>query len=392
MLLHRLASLVVLAPPAALLTACGAERSLTGEEPREPAVAWVQVWPREVTLVYAGEQVQLVARARDADGQEIPGKPMSWAASDTAVATVNSAGLVTARNAGRARITATTEGVSGSATVEVNPGLAFQRCLACHGAAADHASPRFPGTSCPACHLTAFRGWVNHEFVTPAHAIVAGGFELIGIHDTLPCGSCHDLATGTPFARGAAPMDCVACHGADYKARHGGFGFPTRCLTCHQLTTWKGAVFDHARASGGFVLLGAHAGAPCTSCHDPITGVPIFTPGDQSDCIACHEADYRARHAGSGFPTTCLTCHTMTAWTGATFDHDDRFFPIYSGTHANRWASCQTCHPVAANYAEFTCFSCHAHDRSEMDAEHRDRSGYEYDSRACLGCHPRGKS
>ena len=30
---------------------------------------------------------------------------------------------------------------------------------------------------------------------------------------------------------------------------------------------------------------------------------------------------------------TCDTCHSTTAWRPASFDHDGRYFPIYSGKH-----------------------------------------------------------
>ena len=64
--------------------------------------------------VAPGSTVQLTATARDAAGNVLPGRPMSWASNNTSVATVNGSGLVTAVVAGRAMITATSEGVDGT--------------------------------------------------------------------------------------------------------------------------------------------------------------------------------------------------------------------------------------------------------------------------------------
>ncbi len=44
------------------------------------------------------------------------------------------------------------------------------------------------------------------------------------------------------------------------------------------------------------------------------------------------------------------------------------------------------------NYAVFECILCHEHNQSEMDDEHRDVSGYRYESVACYQCHPDGRA
>jgi hypothetical protein len=117
--------------------------------------------------------------------------------------------------------------------------------------------------------------------------------------------------------------------------------------------------------------------------------VPFNPSGDQ-DCIACHAADYQREHTGSGFPTTCLTCHTVDSWEGADFaNHDAQFFPIYSGAHRGRWSSCQECHTQPDNYQVFSCTTCHG--QSETDGHHREVGNYRYDSNACYQCHPTGR-
>ena len=74
-------------------------------------------------------------------------------------------------------------------------------------------------------------------------------------------------------------------------------------------------------------------------------------------------------------------------------NHDASFFPIYSGKHRGKWASCSTCHTVQNNFAQFSCFGCHPHsDQNETDNNHQGEPGYIYDSQACYNCHPQGEN
>ncbi|MGD8868778.1 MAG: cytochrome c3 family protein, partial [Gemmatimonadales bacterium] len=124
---------------------------------------------------------------------------------------------------------------------------------------------------------------------------------------------------------------------------------------------------------------------------DPSNNALLFPPpSDQNDCVACHQDDYDAQHSGSGFPTTCVDCHTQTTWTGATFQHD-QYFPINSGIHSGKWNGCDTCHNVPNDYTIFTCFACHQHAQARMDSRHADVVGYSYESTACYSCHPNGR-
>ncbi len=93
-----------------------------------------------------------------------------------------------------------------------------------------------------------------------------------------------------------------------------------------------------------------------------------------------------------GYPTDCTLCHTPTVWSGVDFHHDADYFPIFTGEHAPRWSSCATCHVNPDNFADFTCFNCHAHRQTAMDTQHREEPGYVYASSACLACHPDGES
>ena len=80
----------------------------------------VGVTPREVTLAALGDTAALTARVLDAQGNEIPGEPVSWSSNFPEVATVDAAGVVTAVVNGRATVTASASGATGAATVIVD--------------------------------------------------------------------------------------------------------------------------------------------------------------------------------------------------------------------------------------------------------------------------------
>src|SRR5207247_3052981 len=81
-------------------------------------VASVTVNPASAS-VQVGQTVQLTATPRDANGNQLPGRTVTWASTNTTVATVNGQGLVTTKAVGSATITATSEGQSGSAAITV---------------------------------------------------------------------------------------------------------------------------------------------------------------------------------------------------------------------------------------------------------------------------------
>ncbi len=81
-------------------------------------VAYVTVSPAAAG-VSVGQTVQLVATPKDASGNTLTGRVVTWGSNAPAVATVNSNGLVTGVAAGAAAITATSEGQSGSAAISV---------------------------------------------------------------------------------------------------------------------------------------------------------------------------------------------------------------------------------------------------------------------------------
>ena len=83
-------------------------------------VASVAVTPAGSQIV-VGQTTQLNAEPRDASGQPLTGRAVSWSSSDPNVASVSSTGLVTAVAPGQATITATSEAAAGTSTISVSP-------------------------------------------------------------------------------------------------------------------------------------------------------------------------------------------------------------------------------------------------------------------------------
>ena len=253
-------------------------------------------------------------------------------------------------------------------------------CYSCHSenylgtTSPDHRASGF-GTDCIVCHGVFSSTWGSGDFIHSA------SFPLTGEHRFLECASCHENG----FA--GTPTDCYSCHRSDYDGAtdpaHLSAGFSTDCRACHTTSGWRPASFNHNTTA--FPLTGAHRSLDCLSCHESgYTGTP-------TDCAACHQGDYDGttapNHLASNFPTSCVDCHSTSAWEPSTWDHEP-LFPINNGAHND--ASCTECHVVPTNYSAFECIFCHEHRQSEMDPKHSEESGYRYLSSECYRCHPRG--
>ncbi len=83
-------------------------------------VASVTVTPASATI-QVGQTVQLTATTKDANGNVLTGRTVTWASSIPTVATANASGLVMGIAGGPVTITATSEGKSGTAAVTVTP-------------------------------------------------------------------------------------------------------------------------------------------------------------------------------------------------------------------------------------------------------------------------------
>lgn len=302
------------------IASCGGEEPLPttpGPGSEDPGRPWagMDIYPSSGSVDAVGGKVDFLARIVDPKGYTITGIPIVWSSEDPGIASVDSTGTAVALEAGVARLTASSGLVSGTVEFTIDTVFAASACTGCHGVGLGHHArwTMVSPTSCTACHRG--RDAPVHGSSWGAHDVVAG-FDLLGAHDTLPCASCHD----------------------------------------------------------------------------PVTGVAGSGPVGQAACYDCHAGQYQAQHGGSGYPTDCLACHSVDTWKGATpQNHDGDYFPINTGKHAGKWNSCSTCHVNPNDFAEFSCFNCHEHDQQRMNDKHRDRSGYVYDSQACLTCHPNGR-
>ena len=271
-----------------------------------------------------------------------------------------------------------------------HPSLKFSdaptRCSACH----QDVHRGELGIDCGRCHTT--RAFLDQARLVQRHE--ATRFPLRGMHISVPCESCHpSTQPGQAQYLGRSAM-CVSCHRTEYAnttaPNHAAVGYATDCAGCHGFAavTWQGAVFNHSVTR--LPLTGAHLALACPACHR--NGVFRGTP---SDCVACHQADYSGttnpNHTAAVFPTACQTCHTTASWAGASFNHDGPFFPIYSGSHRNRWTACSDCHLSSSSYSAFSC-TTGCHPKAATDSHHQGRSGYQYVSSACYSCHPRGSA
>jgi hypothetical protein len=179
------------------------------------------------------------------------------------------------------------------------------------------------GQRCEGCHEE--RSW---EALFSADAHRRTNFPLVGAHALIPCTECHGNVRDRAFTR--APVECVACHQADWArtvggtADHAALGFSTRCRDCHDVWRFAPARYtghDHCfQISGGF-----HLGIRCLSCHTSTAGLR-FTGACNSGtatCTGCHRhecARSDAEHArlGIGAPQgyecrdqKCQSCHPL---------------------------------------------------------------------------------
>lgn len=122
--MKAMARLLLIGVPLLALAACGGGTTAPNPPPPPPpppAVASVAVTPSSATLI-AGATTQLTATPRDAQGNPLTGRTVTWTSSLESVATVSTAGLVFAVTPGSAQIRATSEGITGEATVTATPG------------------------------------------------------------------------------------------------------------------------------------------------------------------------------------------------------------------------------------------------------------------------------
>lgn len=236
-------------------------------------------------------------------------------------------------------------------------------CFSCHesdfvsASSPNHVQAGFT-TECTECHSTL--AWAGGDY-RGAHEF----FPLVAGHAGLDCQACH---LGGDFV--AVDARCVSCHRPEYDATtapaHSSAGFGIDCESCHTISSWEGAAFDHSTSA--FPLTGSHRALECSQCH--VGGTYTATP---VNCVGCHQADFLATsdppHAAAGFASECEQCHDTNAWAPARFDHDATSFAL-TGAHAA--ALCSDCHTQSSYAATSSdCYACHQADFvSASDPDH----------------------
>jgi len=111
-----------LAPGATMISASAegvsGSASLTVNAPAPIPVASVSV-SLSASSVVAGQSAQATATVKDAGGNTLSGRVVTWESSNNGIATVSATGSIVAVTAGTATITASSEGVNGSAALTV---------------------------------------------------------------------------------------------------------------------------------------------------------------------------------------------------------------------------------------------------------------------------------
>ena len=245
------------------------------------------------------------------------------------------------------------------------------------------------GNDCSRCHTS--DNWLVDN-IPELHE--ENGFSLVGVHENLSCVECHISETGVRFDR--IGNDCINCHQDDFlntqNPNHQEIGYTAdNCTNCHDPFTsgWEAGFITH----NFFPLTMGHNIQDCAECH----WTDRYSDASP-ECIICHEEDFNnalnPNHQQGGFPRDCALCHTTEAgWPATSFiDHDNQYFPIYSGNHEGEWSLCIDCHTNESNFSEFSCIDCHEHsNQADMADEHDEVGGYIFESNACYQCHPKGE-
>ena len=154
-------------------------------------------------------------------------------------------------------------------------------------------------------------------------------FPVTGAHVTVACAQCHTKGyTGTSTV-------CVDCHWAKFNAttnpNHKTLGISTDCKLCHTTNLgWQPATF--ASHNTYYVITGAHTSIKdCNTCHKGIyngsTHLRLVL-----DVIRLIIMRRPIKSQSRKLSTTCEQCHSQTAWSPASIDHNKTKFPLTEHT------------------------------------------------------------
>lgn len=201
------------------------------------------------------------------------------------------------------------------------------------------------------------------------------GFELDGQHEQLKCTNCHiDLE----FSKSSDK--CDTCHLDLHETTVG-----NDCARCHNSQSWLVNNIYEIHQYTRFPLNGPHQTASCINCHTGMSNLSF--PPVSVNCIDCHRENYQSEqwHVTSNISIDCQECHLENNWYQAQFNHDVTSFTL---TPSHVPLACTDCHLNQTNYKEYSCISCHTHNKQITDEQHIRVHHYKYVSSACRMCHP----
>jgi hypothetical protein len=254
-------------------------------------------------------------------------------------------------------------------------------CDKCHAAKDESTNYYPPSGTCVNCHRDAHVGQFKERFLdkceschrvegfAPSTFTLArhreARFTLAGAHAAVPCSDCHrQNRERDPHQYQFADMSCTGCHADphDLSVQRKG------CESCHTERSWKTVrSFDHATTR--FPLLGLHRSVPCVECHKrekSAAGERLPFGSTPQACSGCHEDEHAGQFAISKGAADCNSCHQLSGWKPAVFDHNSSAFPL-DGRH--RSVPCSSCHiqrssirgrlVVVYSNAPKECSGCH---------------------------------
>jgi uncharacterized protein YjdB/PKD repeat protein len=355
-------------------------------------VASVDVTPAAATILASGS-VQLTATPRDATGNALTGRVVTWSSSAPGVAAVNSSGLVAGLAVGLANISATSEGVLGSAaiTVQAAPGppvIAGAGDIADCSRVSQEATAKLidsiPGTVVVLGDLAYLDGsaqqfrdcydpsWGrhkprtkptpgNHEYNAGSAAGAPGYFGYFGAaagdptkgYYSYDLGAWHlivinnyvDMAAGSPQEQwlradlAAHPNACTLAYWHEPRFSSGGNGSAVRTQPMWQ------ALYDY----GADVILNGHdhdyerfAPQTPTGVRDNVNGIREFVVGTGGNSLYTFPGGPIANSEVMSMVSYGVI--KMTLWPTS---YDWEFIPISGGTFTDRGSAlCHTSTPV----------------------------------------------
>ncbi len=157
---------------------------------------------------------------------------------------------------------------------------------------------RVADTGCEGCHTSA----ASFAEVTFDHGAETD-FALEGAHAEAACGSCHLPDRKGTVRYAGLETACASCHDDVHVGQLAAEDGTTDCAVCHDARAFVPAPgFRHEPPLASFVLDGAHATAPCESCHAEVElakGAKTRRyEGLPTECEGCHRDFHQGTFEG----------------------------------------------------------------------------------------------